>query len=276
MKSFGVEVYGYEKNGRGKATKTLFESDMDGRVTLQELLQFTKQALLTIAVDALNEEQRKGFDKEPRVLVDGSGNKRLKDVNPLGKIQFVTRQNFSQIILDTYIAIQSRSPSVTGEFFRGNVVTYNGREIARTMPQLEAWMKEIEKDGFSFRPSDRIRFINVVPYARKLENLGVTKGRTKPRVDQKQRKRSSPGYVAVPNGVYSLAVRAIKRKYKGNSNIKFTFLPGESLGITGSDRDEKTGKPRRRTFKKDGRPYLYPTITITALEDGSEDVRSVQ
>jgi hypothetical protein len=93
----------------------------------------------------------------------------------------------------------------------------------------------------SFDEKDRIRFINTAPYARKLERDGVTAQRQKAKIGNGSRvSRGVRSKIRVPNGAYALAARAVRAKFKGNSGIKFSLIPGNYLGI-GSNYPRQSG-----------------------------------
>jgi hypothetical protein len=232
-------------------------SDIDGKQTFEENIQFLKSSIISISDVVLREEQNKGFDKEPLLLVDGKSGKSKYDVSPFGSIHYIARANFKDLIMFAYNAIISRSKEVTGRYFNHNLVVYNGRTIASNPVQLEAWLK----DTTYFNDADYLRFVNTVPYARKLEYLGISKGRrvAKTRKPKKSDKVKAGTRLKTPNGAYTLAYRAIKRKYKKNvKRMSFQFIPGNLLGLMGSGRE----------FVNDGRPYLYPSILITLSDKG--------
>lgn len=248
VKDSGKNATGYDLN-----------SDLDGKTTLADLLIFTKKALITISTDALKEEQDKGFDKQPTLIVDNKFNRKVDDVNPLGKIEYVARVEFKEMIMETYRKILFHSKVVTGRYISGNVVTYNGKQVANNMPSLEAWLKT--KSTFS--PKDIVRFVNYEPYARKLETLGVTRQKSKPKKVIRKKKRGRK-QVTLPNGAYAMAYASIKRRFKKNSFIAFDLMPGNKLGITGPGTTFKTAPWT-------GQPYIYPTIIIRAVEAGLTD-----
>ena len=109
------------------------------------------------------------------------------------------------------------------------------------------------------------------PYARKLERYRITK-----QVRGKYKGKNKTGGIkkglvkgketTIPSGAYVLANRAIRRKFQElKKNIRFAFLPIEpgivrQLDTSGKD---TTGY----VYIQDGRPYLYPSITITAIPE---------
>jgi len=272
MPEFGVEFSVYE-NGR-KAPEWTIDSDLGGQQSLADFLNFTKQTLIVVADEVLAEEQAQGFDKTPVIVVDGRPGKNVFDVNPLGSIEFVSRANMSDILLATYEAILDKSPIKSGGYKSANLVTYNGTQIASDLPQLTAWLNQNQ----NFQNKDKIRFVNAEPYARKLERHGVTSDSARAaRVLKSKQDRKLAGKsvnVLAPNGVYYLTYRAIRNKYKRNSNIAFEFIPGEQLGVTGGIGADGTRKRTNFVAKrgKPGRTYLYPSILITVAEDGILDV----
>jgi hypothetical protein len=248
-----------KENGRHPPSWNV-QSDRDGKWTLADLLKFTKGALIHIASDALKQEQARGFDKKPLTIVDGKYNRPVETVNPLGKIQFVARQNLQEVILYAYDAVYSRSPVDTGEYRNSNVVTHNGRQVANSPESLKAWLKYAE-----FSDKDKIRITNTAPYARKLELQGVRFGVTKRKWGKPGKKgyktsyMNSKGQVRKPNGAYTLATKAIKAKYGRNALIKYELMLGSTIGLTGPGRVRKTGIDI-------GRPYVYPSILIYAVD----------
>ncbi len=235
-------------------------SDTRGELSLASLLEFTKAALILVSDNTLKEEQSNGFDKTPIMVVDGSVGKNPAQVHPLGSIEFVSRANMKDIIRDTFDGIISRSPILTGRYISSNAVLLNGKLVATGQNSLDAWLATDPV----FEEKDFVTFVNVQPYARKLERQGVTGDRTKTRSSsRKGRYKTSPRRKLLnqPNGTYYLTARAIRAKYRRNSVIKFTFLAGSALGLTSTFKAGRKGKP--------GRTYLYPTITISVQESGT-------
>jgi hypothetical protein len=263
--SFDISV---DERGK-KSPKWNLESDLDGTYTFEDLLRFTKSALITIATDARRQEEGRGFDKNAVTRVDGRIGLPEEAVSPLGKIEYVARADVGQILFDTFQAILERSPVQTGEYINSHLVSYNGKVVATTLPELQAWVATVK----DFSDRDRIRFVNTAPYAHKLERDGITRNKRAAVTKESSRKKTNT--VKVPNGAYKLAWRSISRKYKGNSYIKFEVLPANYFGISdslprakGAERKRKYNNFNRRNYKKDGRPYLYPSILISISKVG--------
>lgn len=260
---FGVELVVTE-NGKNAPEYTV-ETDQKGELTFKDLLKYSKRALIIIAKQTLDEEQARGFDKEPILIVDNKKNKPVESVSPLGSIEFVSRANMKDIIKETFDAIIERSPIDTGLYISSHVVLVNRVQKAQGQNSLDAWLdtNPIFQDG------DIIEFINTTPYARKLERYGVTGQRQRTRTTKSRDKLGRSGHggrILAPNGAYYLASRAIKRKYGDNSNIKFTFISGLYLNLGGSFKAKKL-KGGEASSAKPSR-YLYPAISIRVSRGG--------
>ncbi len=267
MMKMEVDFAVYE-NGK-RAPEYTLETDLNGEVSLADFLNFTKLALIVTADTVLKEEQAMGFDKNPVVLVDGRFSKTIAEVKPLGKIEINARADLKNMLLETYSFLIRKSPVWKGNYVAHHYVFLNGHQVASDMSSLTAWLESSPQ----FEDRDIIRFVNIMPYARKLERAGITEGKTKPRTRKsRDKKEAAKGIrVAAPNGVYYLTTQAIRRKYKRNSFIRFQFMPGTTLGIKANLKN--TGGSLHRThFKsvngKKRRAYLYPTIMISVREAG--------
>lgn len=241
-----------------KSPQYTIETDHDGAISLAELFQFMKEVLIITADDVLKEEQRMGFDPKPLIAVDGRIGKPVENVKPFGSIEITSKANIKEIILETFEGLWKRSKVLTGDYIQSHRVLLNGTQVAHDMASLRLWLSTDPK----FKDSDLIRFVNIQPYARKLERYGITAQRSKVRDSKRKDKRS--GQVRIrprqPNGAYFLTARAIRAKYKRNSIIRFSFISGSGIvGVSGTFKSRK-GKP--------GRSYLYPTIIISVQEGG--------
>lgn len=258
--TFAVDISVFER-GRRKPEYSL-DSDLTGEMTLQELLEWTKTALIVTADEVLKDEQSLGFDKDPIMLVDGRRNRDIRTVSPLGRIDFIARQEVGDVLIDAYKGVLNRSKVLTGRYKGSHYVFHNGAQIATSLRELEVWFafKTVE-----IKDKDTFRIVNIQPYARKLELLGVTAQRTNKKTEDKGRRKGiKTGQVfKVPNGAYQLTTRSIKSKYKQNVLIRFSFLSGSSLGLAGTFKSGRKGK------NSAGRPYLYPSIIITIQERGT-------
>lgn len=265
-----LEVKFEVTEGGRKSPQYTIDSDLSGEVTLAEFLQFTKANLIIIADATLKEEQLNGFDKKPVVAVDGRVGKPVINVNPLGQIEFSSRLDIKEIVQFTMQSILDRSPVDTGRYKEGHRVFLNGKEVARDMASLTAWLQSNPQ----IKGDDIIRFVNIEPYARRLERLGVTAGKgnfrsVSRRFDKSRDKKQRSGpLILAPNGTYFLTSRAVKRKFKRNSSVRFSFLPGSAMGLTATFKTYSKASRTRKTSRSKKSTYLYPTITILVNEAG--------
>jgi len=255
---FEVDIEVYEQ-GKKRPEYTL-DSDLHGEISLTDLLKWTKTSLIVIADEVLKQEQSAGFDAKPILLVDGKRGRSVLDVSPLGSIEFVARQAFGDILLEAYNGLLRRSKVLTGRYKASHYVFFNGIQVATDLDSLRSWVNSSP----TFKNKDTVRIVNIQPYGRRLELLGVTAQRSKPKLDEAGRRsgKRSGKFFKVPNGAYVLTTRSLRAKYKQNALIRFSFLPGSSLGLAG------TFKSGRRGKNSAGRPYLYPTIVFTITERG--------
>lgn len=251
---------------RGRKSPTYkIQDDLNGELTLIKFLEYTKDMLQTVALQVLREEQKDfNFDKDPLIRVDGRANKPLSAVDPLGRIQFIARASSAEFLKEIYQNILDRSPIDTGQYITSHYVFWNNIRIATNMVELEAFIKR----GVEFKENDFVAFINIAPYARKLERFGVTAQRSKMRTVKSRDKRGRSGFngrVLAANGTYFLTSRAVRRKYRGNAKIDFKFIPGSQLGLSAEFKTVRgQGKsPLEGKGKKDARTYLYPAIVVT-------------
>ena len=254
-----VEYSVYE-SGR-KAPQYTLDTDLKGELTLAELLEFTKSSLIVIADQVLKEEQARGFDKKPIAVVDGSPYKQIIDVNPLGKIEFFSKVAIDKIMLEMYESILERSPVDTGLYKSSNYVFINGTQIATNLEELKKWLDRKP----TINPNDLIRFVNIQPYARRLERLGVTAQRQQSRtVKSRDKKQRSGSRILAPNGAYFLSFRSIKRKFKNNVGIRFNFISGANLGLSASFKEKPGSSAKVST-------YLYPSISFLVSDLGGAE-----
>lgn len=250
----------------------------DTNIELADLLKWTKSRLLIISDQVLKEEQARGFDKTPIVLVDGNKSKKPIDVDPLGKIEFISRQNISDILLTSYRSLLDLSKVLTGAYKASHFVFLNGNQVATDLTSLQSWLQ----GNPDIKENDLVRIVDIQPYARKLELRGITsKGRNTKLEDKGRRKGVKTGIlINKPNGAYQLTSRRIKTKFKNNVAISFNFIPGTSLGISAyfkrSRENSKSVKIHSKTgrFAKEDpnkaneRTYLYPSLVFKLTKEG--------
>lgn len=243
-----------------KAPQYTLISDLDGQQTLADSINFVKQTLIAVAKNALDEELDKGFDKKYVTFVDDKVSKNTQSVNPFGKIEYVARQDLTKILLEIYTLILKRSPVATGYYYFNNLVFVNNREVASNKQELINYFNTNKV----FESKDQIRFVNIAPYARKLERHGISNGKSKRKINKKKDRRLlGQGEVYKPNGVYALTAKTMEAKYGKNAFIKFSFLDGGQLdGLSGNNRTYKTDSGVQ---SRKGQPYFYPSIVVNVI-----------
>lgn len=249
--SKGVEVFGADK----VATKSV-----------EELLEYTQTLLIDVSKQFLRQEISNGtFPNEYITIVDNRVGKKEETVRPLGKIEYVTKVgDVALAIKDIFKFVAERSPIRSGYFSSMHVLLFNGKVVAKGYSNAAAWLDQDR----NYKNSDKFRIINLSPYARKLERLGIrrgTRGKSKGQIERKYRKTRTRSGLATraPNGTYWLAKNAARRLYPQlKQNIRFSFIPvSPSLASNQNIKNFKTDY-RFKTGRGRGRPYLYPSITI--------------
>lgn len=244
----------------------------ESKQDLEDMLKDIKQFMIEISKEVLTEEQGRGFDKNPTTLVDGR-KKPVSSVNYLGKIEHIASQNIDVMVKDVYSMIQEKSKVVTGLYKSLNYVLLDNKIIATNEGELTTFFESPPL----FFPGSRITFVNIAPYAQRMELQGVTKGRVSMKVGKSRDKREERKGVMVrkPNGVYALSSRAAKRKYGKLARVKFELLPSDYLGFTRPIPPNSKQK-FRATFDPNGRYnagfYILPTISIIIGESGIRGV----
>ncbi len=253
-----------------------FDIDNNSKKTISdsimEINEDYKSFFLKYNRAVLDGEFQRGFPKDFRTRVDGKLDADPKTVKPFGRIQYLnTTVDIVPLLRKAYDEILNRSP-IGGPkgYFPGvkyrdfNWVFLNDRVVARN--RLE-FTRFTENFASRVRGNDKITFINVVPYARKLERFGITRstrGTNKGQIVKKGRRtRRSPrtnNFVEIPRGTYAGAQRVIKSIFQGRatvSNVK--YLP-QNISVGGM---RSRFSPRGRgPNQQPGRPYLYPVIDV--------------
>lgn len=260
----------------GKESAYDLPSDLSGEVTYQQFSEFVRNAIIKVSYDVLKEEQSLGRLKDPVILVDNT-KKPIDQVKPFGEVFMAEKLEGSQILINIYSLIVSKSPigqSKTYEAF--NVVIVNNVEIARTMKELQDWTKVN-----TLKKGDFVRFVNLTPYASMLEREGISRGREKKKTSLSKTKewRNRGIKVRVPNGTYILAQRQSAKSLKGNVRSSFSWINGKYLNFAAKPKSTlgpNNGKIRelRTNFSRSARntvgrkikgDYVYPSIVLTIV-----------
>jgi hypothetical protein len=268
----------------GKEMKEL-SLDLTGKENLEDLFKFFKTSLANFAFDALEQEQKLGGMKNPIYVVDGVRNGNPFEVNPWGKIEIYDRiaeqpETLKKIIKNIYHDLQKRSPVDTGQYKnKGNIVLLNGALVAKNPAELEIFLA---KDLETIDDKSVFTFLNVAPYASKLERMGTIAGRSsgmkwtdsKDTNRKRRMKQSTNGKVRRPNGVYFVTSRSYIRRFAANIDVSFGFMQGGRLNLDDyafAFIQKNTGKPMRRTFSPLNKiykgPYVYPYIQFKIRKD---------
>lgn len=265
-----------EEKGRKARQWDLVDATGEERKTLAEHLAFIKQTLIQVSLEAVRDEQTRGFTKSPLLVVDRKPGKQLLDVSPLGEVEFIDPITNPMFILEIFEGLITRSRTITGTYVNSHYVFHNGNQIGNTWAEVSSWVR-----SNTLKPRDKIRFVNIMPYARRLELLGVTATRhgegPQMRKSRDKQKRSGD-LVRMDAGAYFLTYRSIKRKSKFSLVPRYETIPGNMLGIDnliiarpdrpgvfrrkfkGHVKGEKKGK----NFRKRGSgSYVYPSILLT-------------
>lgn len=255
-------------------------ADFSGAKTFRRFEEMMSENLARIAREVLKEEQDRGFDKNPRIKVDRRLGKPIEQVRPFGKIEIFSRLKDLQTILDIYTAIERRSPERTGLYRRSNYVLVNNKLVATNASQLKRWTQTIQKNGLEEIAT--IRFINVTPYASRLEFKGtrksitgsnagknLSKGRT---AKARSKGRKFGTKIKKPNGAYYLAYVSTRKIRGFFDKTKFEFIPNGFQGIridtTGVFRTSYANTPKNRNKRRVGKPYVYPSLLFTLSPEG--------
>lgn len=233
----------------------------------QTLAMYLKEGLIGVSREVLKEEQGKGFDKNPVTTVDGRNTKDLEQVKPFGRIEFTARIAAEDFLVPVYEALIERSRVDTGTYVEAHYVYADKVLVAKNLEAFKTWTKSEASAN-----SKIIQFINVMPYAGKLERLGITNTGGKVRIAKARDKRQRSGtHVRQPNGTYFIVARNIKKRFKNNASIRFEWVYGGNVDLSSAPTHTKSGKPLRRDFHPhSGRKgkYVYPTITIRLDKGG--------
>lgn len=242
--------------------------------SINEVLEDLRRELIIYADEVFEFEKKSGFTDKPRIIVDGKFNKPIEGVRPFGKIEYInTATDFVEEIIMAFDEIEKRSPRGVknpGDKFSQvkyrnfNYVYFNRKLVAKNRLELRRWAIFASKKGFS--RGDEIAFVNLVPYARKLERLGVVRGKERNSSARKTRSKKSRydnSKVSLPSGVYFQAQRSISRIFRKKAFVKPVIFEPLDVQIGGM----RNRFAKARTKGGVGRPYLYPMIRIYPIVD---------
>lgn len=189
-----------------------------------------------VAVDALKQEVRRGFDPQPVVVTDGMPRRDPAQVKAFGKIEWLARHDVREIARWIKAQVERLSPVLTGRYRASHVLLVNGAQA----PDLGAW-----------KPGQSISVVNPQPYAKKLEGV-----RTSRRRAIKGRKGASSQARA---GVYRKVETMAKARFGRQAFIEFKYVV-LNLGVR--VRGYQGGGVNRKRIMRD---HVYPSIKINPL-----------
>ncbi|MCA0944489.1 hypothetical protein LCM08_06170 [Salipiger pacificus] len=201
-----------------------------------------------IAREVLLEEQGRGFDRDPRQVVDRRFDAPLESVKPFGKIEFSERGSLREVAAFVYDQVVALSPFLSGKYENSHLMLVNGAVATvsgtSTRPDLD-----------DLKLEDVVTVVNVQPYARKIEG-GVR---------STKRSGRAPQSAQAPNGVYRVAFQRARKRYGLIASIAYTYTTLEgspyayALRLGGY---EGSGKSRKKTYSN--ALNFFPAITIRA------------
>jgi hypothetical protein len=107
-----------------------------------------------LAADVLLDEQAKGFDLKPVVIVDGRYGASPDDVKAFGKVEYAALVNVADAAVWAWEELFRRSPVDSGEFQDSIVMMVNGVTV---------------NDLNELKPGERVQITDLQPYAGKIE-----------------------------------------------------------------------------------------------------------
>lgn len=174
--------------------------------------------------------------------VDGRRGASLDTVNPNGGQVITEFELIGDLLVWVMATLIERSPETSGEYKRGHTLFADGQEIDPTTDPPAA---------------DEFVFLNVVPYARRLEVGKTQSGRD--------------FLIQVPNRIYERTARDAKARFGNVASIKSVFR--QPFGGYRLKYDQPTrrflgnGKvyvePKQRSDRKAGTQITVPAILIT-------------
>jgi len=205
---------------------------------------------IQVSREVLALEQRQGFDKNPRTIVDRRFDVPIENVKQFGIIEYAARADLRELLIDILARLEKRSPVLTGRYRRSHLVFVNGTSI--------------EDIPINPDPDATYEFINVQPYARRIEGGAAVRIRRSRRGTKSvtMAKGFRGWSKQAPNGVYRLVWREAQTRYGKVAFIEFRWRAleggGTVMGFAGG------GKNRQRVR----RDALYPSIRVRLSQGG--------
>lgn len=219
---------------------------------------------ISAAYDVLAEEQTKGFDTDPLVLVDRKPNRAFENVKPFGIIEIIERADMGEVAEWIFRELHRLSPVGDGDDPRqGHPGFYRNSHFIFVN---ETSVNADNVDSLNYDPSkDTLRFANVAIYSRRIEGI-FTSSRINPKTRKRERKGKwhtfgwSP---QAPKGVYRVVARKAKAMWGKNLDIRYTVRK-----IEGGARVRRWWKSGKKLSKFEMTDQVYPTIEIRPRAGG--------
>jgi hypothetical protein len=154
-------------------------------------------------IDAADRVNASALGRAPKktVTVDGSRNAPLESVKPTGVI-IAEWDLFVGVFSEVHALLVQRSPKVSGAYIRGHKLFADGTEIGITNNPP---------------PANEYAFVNIVPYARKIE-IGKTQA-------------GRDFVIQVPNRIYERTAQDARSRFGNIAKVSFSYR-----SVTGGSR----------------------------------------
>lgn len=128
------------------------------------------------------------------ITVDGSEGAALESVNPDGGSIIIEWEIVTDVLIWIAQTLIERSPTVSGAYKKSHTLLADGQEV---------------RIGSDIPPADEYTFINLVPYARRVE-IGTTKS-------------GRAFLIQVPNRIYERTAKDASARFGNIADIKFGY-----------------------------------------------------
>jgi hypothetical protein len=219
---------------------------------------------ISVSKSVLREEQARGFDQKPLILVDRKPGMPMEGVKPFGIIEMLSRSDLGEVVEFIWRMLHAKSPVGDYDSRPGHPGFYRNSHLIM-VNGVEVNSKNIHTLDYDPQ-TDKIQFVNASVYARKIEGI-YTSSRI---IDRKTRKRERKGKwhtfgwsPQAPKGVYRVVHKMARTRYGRTIKIRFT-MSKLNLGVL-VRRWWKGGK-KLRTFEL--ADHVYPTIELIPMSGG--------
>lgn len=246
-------------------------NDTKGTVNFKEFAEDFRLTLVRTARLVLTEEQARGFPQKDFITtVDRKKGKYIENVNTFGRIEFEAPMEAGKLVREIMNGLLQRSPVRTGDYRSSFQIRLNNTVVAES-GNLTNFYARLDSGQVRLKEGDLFTFVNVAPYARKLERWGVTSSGVKRDDKRRTRKsrdkqgRSEGKRILSEQGVFYLTHKSVQRRFKNIASLRFTLISGSSLGGSIAKATFKTHRGQghgalRGAEKKNPRSYVYPAI----------------